>query len=92
MYEYQSVLFIFDFINGKLPTSFNTVFTFNKDIPNARSTRQSHLLHITQYKSLFAHKLPLYELPKCGINGKNSSIKVALAQCVKNNLKLKYLI
>ena len=30
--------------------------------------------------------------PKCGINGKNSSIKVALAQCVKNSLKLKYLI
>jgi len=54
IYEYQYVLFIFDFINGKLPASFNTVFTFKKDIPNARSTGQSH------------HKLPLslYELPK----------------------------
>jgi hypothetical protein len=64
IYEYQSVLFIFDLINGKLPPSFDTVFTFNKDIPNARSTRQSHQLHIIQCKSLFAHKLPLYELPK----------------------------
>ena len=64
IYEYQSVLFIFDFINGKLPASFNTVFTLNKYIPNARSTRQSHLLHITQCKSLFVHTLPLYELPK----------------------------
>jgi len=75
IYEYQSVLFIFHFINGKLPAPFNTVFTFNKDIPNAHSTRQSHLLHITRCKSLFAHKLPLYELPKCGINGKNIMIK-----------------
>jgi len=29
---------------------------------------------------------------KCGINGKNSSIKVAHAQYVKDNLKLSYLI
>jgi len=48
IYEYQSVLFIFDFINGKLPASFNTVFTFNKDIPNGRGARQSHLLRIRQ--------------------------------------------
>ena len=59
IYEYQSVLLTFDFINGELPASFNTVFTFNKDIPNVRNTRQSQLLHITQCKSLFSYKLPL---------------------------------
>ena len=37
-----------------------------------------------------ANRYSLYQ--KCGINGKNSWIKVALTQCVKNSLKFKYFI
>ena len=32
MYEYQSALFIFDFIHDKLPASFRTTFRFNRDV------------------------------------------------------------
>ena len=40
-YEYQVTLFIFDFISNKLPISFHNTFKFNRDIENARITRQS---------------------------------------------------
>jgi len=63
MFEYNSVLFVFDFINNKLPISFNNLFKFNKDIPSARLTRQSEMLYITRCTSQFAGRLPLFVLP-----------------------------
>ena len=39
--EYQAALFAFDINTKKLLISFNDIFTFNRDLPNARVTRQS---------------------------------------------------
>ena len=58
--EYQEALFVFDFMRNKLPMSFGETFTFNKNVPNARLTRQSDLLHIPRCRSHFADKLPLF--------------------------------
>jgi len=83
IFEYHSVLFTFDFINNKLPTSFNSVFKFNRDVPNARLTRQSELLYIARCKSQFASRLPLYGL---SITWQNSSRSIC-----KNILKTQLL-
>ena len=45
LYIYQSVLFMFDYIQNNLPVSFNHVFPFNRDIQTIGQTRQSDLLH-----------------------------------------------
>ena len=58
--EYQEALFVFDFMRNQLPMSFSETFTFNKNVPNARLTRQSDLLHIPRCRSHFADKLPLF--------------------------------
>jgi len=57
--EYQAALFAFDLNTNKLPMSFNDIFTFNRDLPNARMTRQSDHLYVTKSYNIFASKLPL---------------------------------
>ena len=63
LYEYQTTLFMLDFINNRLPLSFNSTFQFNHQIQNIHTTRQTNLLHITRCKCNFASKLPLYTFP-----------------------------
>ncbi len=63
LYEYQSLLFIYDYFNQKLPSSFNGIFPTNRDMPNSRDTRQSNLLYMPRFTSKFAQKLPIYSLP-----------------------------
>ena len=58
-----SNLFVFDFLSNNLPVSFTDMFKFNRDMPDARITRQSDLLHIDRCQSKFASSLPLYSLP-----------------------------
>ena len=91
LYEYQTTLFMLDYINKRLPRSFNSTFIFNHQIQSTRTTRQSNLLHITRCKSNFACKLPLYTFPH--IWNKWSSmiaINVSLAQ-IKRQMKNKLL-
>ena len=63
VYEYQMVLFMQDYMSGILPDSFEGIFTLNRDLPNARQTRQSHLYHIPRCNKRFSRRLPLYSLP-----------------------------
>jgi len=63
LYEYQTTLFMLDFINNRLPLSFNSTFQFSHQIQNIHTTRQTNLLHTTRYKCNFASKLPLYIFP-----------------------------
>ena len=63
LYLQQSLLFVFDFLSNNLPVSFTDMFKFNRDMPDARITRQSDLLHIDRCQSKFASSLPLYSLP-----------------------------
>ena len=64
LYLYQSTLFMFDYVNKNLPSSFNNVFPYNRDIQTIRQTRQSDLLYVPRCTSSFANKLPFYTLPK----------------------------
>ena len=41
LYLYQSTLFLFDYVNKTMPSSFNNIFPFNRDIPTILQTRQS---------------------------------------------------
>ena len=62
IYE-QVLLFMHDWINNKLPISFNGMFTLNRDRPKARETRQSDLLYEAPCKRIFAKRLPTYKYP-----------------------------
>ena len=63
LFEYQSVIFMTDYMHDKLPLSFKNMFTINRNMPNARTTRQSNMLNIGRCDSQFSRKLPLYHLP-----------------------------
>ena len=62
--EYEATLFAFDFKTKKLPVSFNDIFMFNRDMPNARLTRQSDQLYVAKSHNAFSSKLPLYNIPR----------------------------
>ncbi len=63
LFEYQSLLFMFDYMSNTLPASFIGCFPTNNDMPHSRITRQSKLLHIPKYTSRFAQRQPHYCLP-----------------------------
>ena len=62
LFDYQSLLFITDYMSNHLPDSFNS-FPTNRDM-HSRTTRQSKLLHIPTYSSKYAQRQPLFFLPK----------------------------
>ncbi len=62
LFEYQSLLFVYDYLSDNLPISFTGVFPTNNEI-QIRTTRQSNLLYIPRYSSKFAQKLPIFSLP-----------------------------
>ena len=62
-YTYQATLFMFDFVNKRLPRSFDGVFLYNRDIYQHYTTRQSHLIHIPRCHKYLASQLPLNTIP-----------------------------
>lgn len=62
--EYQAALFAFDFKAHNLPVSFNESYTFNRDLPFSRVTRQSDHLHVAKAYNVFAGRLPLFSIPR----------------------------
>ncbi len=58
------MIFMNNFIQKKLPISFNDMFKFNYDVQVNYRTRQANYLFITRCKNSFANKLPLFEFPK----------------------------
>ena len=60
---YQAILSIFDFVNKRLPRSFDGVFLHNRDIYQHYATRQSHLIHIPRCHKQFVSQLPLNNIP-----------------------------
>ena len=63
LYEYESVLFMYDFVENNLPRSFGDVFRYNRDVQNIRRTRQSDMIHVYRCHTIFSSRLPLYTLP-----------------------------
>lgn len=64
LYEHKVILFMHDFITNKLPSSFNSIYIFNHDLPHSRVTRQSNHLYEERCLSKFSQYLPLYYFPK----------------------------
>ena len=42
MYTLQATLFMYDYTNNRLPSSFSHIFPLNREIQESRLTRQSH--------------------------------------------------
>ncbi len=63
LFDYQSLLLMYDYLSGNLPNSFDGCFPANSDMPDARATRQSKCLHVPKYRSQFAQRQPIYFLP-----------------------------
>ena len=48
LFEYQSALFMYDYLHSALPESFDNMFIKNNQLPNSRTTRQSNVLHLAR--------------------------------------------
>ena len=59
LYEYESVFFMYDFVENNLPD----VFRCNRDVQNIHRTRQSDMIHVYRCHTKFSSRLPLYTLP-----------------------------
>jgi len=81
--EYQAALFAFDLNTKKLPISFNDIFTFNRDLPNTRVTRQSDHLYVAKSYNVFAGRLPLISIPRIW----NKWINLLTYQTTRGNFK-----
>ena len=64
IYEYQSPLFIYAYLNNKLPSSFDGKLPNIRDVLGYRDTRQSDNFFIPGFSSKYAQKLYAYHLPK----------------------------
>jgi len=83
IYQLEVLMFMHDFINNKLPLSFQNMFILNADIQNTYQTRQSNMFHMPLSKSRFVDKLPLLKFPSVWnsfseynyINGSRKNLK-----------------
>ena len=46
LYEYQILLFMYDYCHNKLPNSFNSTYNYNHEIQTLQRTRQSDLIYM----------------------------------------------
>jgi len=86
LHELEVLLFMHDYTNGKLPSSFEDIYRLNNEVNNAYLTRQSHLYHTTRTKSKSIDMLPLFNFPvtwnkwslKLNMNSTRSCLKRAI--------------
>ena len=63
-YEYEAALFMFKYVNNRLPLSFDHMFQFNHEVQVSHLTRQSFQMQVKRCNSNFApKKLPLFSFP-----------------------------
>ena len=92
LFEYQSILFMYDYMSGNLPRSFVGTFPLNQDMQQTHSTRQSDLLYIPLYSSKYAQKVPEYLLPKIWNKRARSVPQNSSRTIIKNTKKSKLLL
>ena len=63
LYQLEVLLFMHDYMNDKLPSSFQNSFTLNYDVQESYITRQSNMFNIPMTKSRFVDRLPLIQFP-----------------------------
>ena len=64
LYEYQILLFMYDYCHNKLPNSFNSIYKYNHEIQTLQRTRQSDFIYISRCRSNVAQNLPLIKFPQ----------------------------
>ena len=63
LYELEVLLFMHDYTNGKLPSSFEDIYRLNSEVNSAYLTRQSNLYYVARTKSKSIDMLPLFNFP-----------------------------
>ncbi len=71
LYEYQSLIFMYDYKNCRLPISFMGTFKYNHEIQENPCTRQANQYYIHRGASGFYEKLPLFNMPSICNNWSN---------------------
>ncbi len=91
LYEFQTVLFMYDYCNNNLPLSFSSVFKFNYEIQVVRPTRQSKLMHIKRCHSTFSRKLPIFHFPTIWNHWFDFAHDMRSHNSLKSNMKSWYI-
>ena len=92
--KYQAIIFMFDFENKSLPSSFDGVCIYNLDVSICQNciTRQSHLIHIPICYKHFASQLSLNTIPNIWNKWANS-LPMGLSRAqLKTYIKLELLL
>ena len=63
-FNVEVTLFMHDYVNNKLPTSFTNIYSHIRDNRENVQTRRSDNIYIPRCDSNFAMKLPLFNYPK----------------------------
>ena len=71
LFDYNSLLFVHDYLSNILPSSLNGCFPTNSDRPNSRAIRQSKLCYFPYYQLISLSVNLLVSCPHCGISGIN---------------------
>ena len=66
IYEQQTVLFIYDYLNNRLPISFNHMFKLKSEMMTGYNTRSTDFFHIPHSKTQFLDAMPVINFPKIG--------------------------
>lgn len=90
LHEFQIALFMHDFVNNKLPQSFDGMYSLNCDIRGNLLTRQSDLINIARCDSTFSSRLPIYNFPviwnkwirTVPVRNSKSNFKGKLKRCI----------
>ena len=91
LFQMETLLFMHDYINNRLPKSFVGTFNYNSARDNAYITRQRYMFDLPRTKSRFVDKLPLFYFPT--VWNRNVSIfdTQTSRNCLKRTIKSTYL-
>ena len=94
LYELQTLIFMHDYQNNKLPSSFKNYYSYNNDIHPNRITRQSTLFHKNKPRNTFSQVLPKHKFPdiwnKWAPRIQNLKTTNSIKRHIKNDMFEKY--
>ena len=91
IYEQQTVLFMYDYINHRLPISFNHMFKLKSEMVTGYNTRTTEYFHIPLSKTQFLDAMPIIHFPKIGNKWYDLISKSPSRSLFKNLIKNRFL-
>ena len=70
-YDCEVAMFMRDYMENKLPVSFQNTYQYNYEIQESPQTRNSNQLNIKRFESKFAKSLPLDSFPEAWSSWEN---------------------